>query len=894
LNANRPFDSWSVRTSKFVESITPAVRISSEIMIHDFRFACRQLIKAPGFAIAAILVLALGIGANTAVFSLVHTMLFAPPGYAQPHELVQVFSQDKKNPKSFRAFSYPTLTDIRAQNSVFSGVAAHNVGMVGLGEKGNTRRVFADVVSSDYFAVLGVTPLRGRVFLPEEETPGRDAHVAIVSYSYWARHNLDPSILGSQILINGRSCTVVGILPQTFTGTMMVFSPEVWMPLSAYDSIANNFATEKSKPLASRDGEHLLLIGRFKPGMTAMTAEAALKTLAANLEKAFPVEQKDQTFTTAPVSRFSISDDPPDDSNIAAIAPLLMGMAAIVLLVACLNLANMLLARGTARRKEIALRLALGGSRWRIVRQLLTEGLLLALLGGVGGLMLGIWCSGLLARSLSSLMPLDVVWNGGPSLPVLAVTFGFCLLGTVCFALGPAMKLSRSSVIEDLKEHAGEDVVRRRWRFLPRNPLVVAQIAFSLALLTAAALFIRGANKAATFETGLHAEKDLLLEVDASLSGASQSQVQQTYRALSDRLATLPGVHHVSISATAPFGMLSLGKAIQRAGVHVAPDGKPLNAAEGLAYKTRFHSVGADYFASVGLPILRGRAFSVNESTQGEGPAVAIIDEALARKLWPDGDALGQRIQYADDNAPRAKGDSPDSMGISQGGKGNIKTGEAIEVIGIVPSTRGALFERQPRGSIYVPFARGFQSAAYFFLQCPGLTKDNVAQMADAIRRSVREVDPTLPVLSLKTYPQHVDSNLQLWTVRAGATLFTVFGGLALTLAIVGVYGVKAYSVARRTREIGIRMALGARPSTVQWMILREGSFMLAGGVLIGLLLAVATGKLLSGMLYQVGTLDPVAFSMAPLLLAAATFLATWLPARRATRISPMTALRTE
>jgi predicted permease len=392
----------------------------------------------------------------------------------------------------------------------------------------------------------------------------------------------------------------------------------------------------------------------------------------------------------------------------------------------------------------------------------------------------------------------------------------------------------------------------------------------------------------------LHAEKDLLLEVDASLSGASQSQVQQTYRALSDRLATLPGVQHVSISATAPFGMLSLGKAIQRAGVHVAPDGKPLNAAEGLAYKTRFHSVGADYFASVGLPILRGRAFSVNESTQGEGPAVAIIDEALARKLWPDGDALGQRIQYADDNAPRAKGDSPDSMGISQGGKGNIKTGEAIEVIGIVPSTRGALFERQPRGSIYVPFARGFQSAAYFFLQCPGLTKDNVAQMADAIRRSVREVDPTLPVLSLKTYPQHVDSNLQLWTVRAGATLFTVIGGLALTLAIVGVYGVKAYSVARRTREIGIRMALGARPSTVQWMILREGSFMLAGGVLIGLLLAVATGKLLSGMLYQVGTLDPVAFSMAPLLLAAATFLATWLPARRATRISPMTALRTE
>src|SRR6266403_97903 len=438
LNAVHKIDSQSLRfkPAKKSESISRSTRISLEIMIQDFRFACRQLMKAPGFAIAAVFVLALGIGANTAVFSLVNTMLFAPPGYARPTELVQVFSQDKKNPKSFRAFSYPTLTDIRAQNSVFSGVAAHNVGMVGLGEKGNTRRVFADVVSSDYFAVLGVTPLRGRVFLPEEETPGRDAHVAIVSYSYWARHNLDPSILGSQILINGRSFTVIGILPQTFTGTMTVFSPEVWVPLSAYDSIANNFATEKNKPLASREGEHLMLIARFKPGMNAIAVEPALKTLAANLEQAFPVEQKDQAFTTRTVSRFSISDDPPDDSDVAAIAPLLMGMAAIVLLVASLNLANMLLARGTARRKEIALRLALGGSRWRIVRQLVTEGLLLAVCGGVVGLILTVWCNNLLLHSLATLLNnvnFSFVIDLTPDATVLAVTFLFCLLATVLF-----------------------------------------------------------------------------------------------------------------------------------------------------------------------------------------------------------------------------------------------------------------------------------------------------------------------------------------------------------------------------------------------------------------------------------------------------------------------------
>jgi predicted permease len=863
-------------------------------MTGDIRFAFRQLFKSPGFTVAAVLVLGLGIGANTAVFSLVNTMIFAPPGYARPNELVQVFSQDQKNPKTFRAFSYPTYTDVRDQNSVFSGVAAHNVAMVGLGEKGNTRRVFAAIVTANYFSVLGVAPVQGRVFMPEEETPGRAAAVAIVSHGYWVKHRQEGSVLDTTIQINGKPFTIVGVLPATFSGTMAVLSPEVWVPLSSYEAIANDFSKDKFESLDSRTGKQLLVIGRLKPGISAAAAEPALKTLAVNLEKAFPAEQKDQTFTTRALSRFSISDDPPDDSEIAQIGPLLMGMAAVVLLVACLNLANMLLARGTARRKEIAIRLALGGSRWRIVRQLLTEGLLLALVGGAVGLVLGVWCSGLLARSMGRFMPLEVVWNSSPSLPVLAMTFGFCLLGTIAFALGPALKLSRSAVVADLKEHAGEDVVRRRWRFLPRNPLVVVQIAFSLALLTAAALFLRGANKAASLDTGLHAQNDLLLEIDASLAGANQEQAQQLYRALNDRLAALPAVQHVSISATAPFGMLSLGRAIQRGGMHVAPDAKPASAAEGLAYGARFHSIGADYFLTVGLPVLRGRAFTANEATQADAPAVAIIDEALAKKLWPEGDALGQQIQLATDNAPRAKSDGGNGVGISQGGKGNINPGDPIEVVGIVPSTRGALFEKLPRGAIYVPFARGFQSSVFFFVQCASLSKTDASGMVDVVRRTVREVDPSLPVLSLKTFPQHVDSNIQLWIVRAGAAMFSVFGGLALLLAIVGVYGVKAYSVARRTREIGIRMALGARPDTVQWMIIREGSFMLAGGVILGLLLAVATGKLLAGMLYQVGALDPIAFSTAPLLLAVATLLATWLPARRATRISPMAALRTE
>src|SRR5207249_4246747 len=368
-------------------------------MVQDLRFAVRQLFKALGFTIAAVTVLALGIGVNTAVFSLVNTLFFAPPAYAKPHEMVQLFSQDKKDPKKFRGFSYPTYLDIREQNTVFSDAMSFNLALIGIGQKGDTRRAFAAIISSNYFSVLGVPLAQGRAFLPNEETPGRGAAVAIVSYAYWQKHN-QPA-LGSPLLINGRTFSIIGIAPRAFTGTLQIFSPEVWLPLSVYDQVQNDFQdSEKKTLLGDRAGQQLLIVGRLKPGTTGPTAEPSLKGLAANLEKAFPVEQKDQTFQTAPVSRSSVSTNPPDDSSLAKIVPLLLGMAVVVLLVASLNIANMLLARGTARRKEIAIRLALGGSRGRIVRQLLTEGLVLSLLGAVGGLFLGLWSSDLLVGSL--------------------------------------------------------------------------------------------------------------------------------------------------------------------------------------------------------------------------------------------------------------------------------------------------------------------------------------------------------------------------------------------------------------------------------------------------------------------------------------------------------------
>src|SRR6266403_1675903 len=340
-------------------------------MLHDFRFAFRQLVKARAFTAAAIIVLALGIGANTAIFSLMNTLLFQPPHYAKANEVVQVFSQDKKNPKMFRGFSYPTYLDIREQNDIFSGVMAHNLAMVGLGEKGSTRRAFTDVVSANYFSVMGVMPVQGRAFRAEEEIPGRNSAVAIVSHNYWKREGLNPAMLGSIITIDSRPFTVIGIMPEGFTGTTQVFAPEIWLPLGVYDQVANDFETGNKGKLDDRNGRQLMIVGRLKPGMTVAAAGPALKTLAANLEQAYPVEQKDQTFMVETLSRFSMSMNPSGNNNIKRLAPLLFGMAAIVLLVACLNLANMLLARGAARRKEIAIRLALGGSRGRIVRQLL-------------------------------------------------------------------------------------------------------------------------------------------------------------------------------------------------------------------------------------------------------------------------------------------------------------------------------------------------------------------------------------------------------------------------------------------------------------------------------------------------------------------------------------------
>lgn len=477
-----------------VDSLKDSVRdIRTGAMVEriwqDFRYACRALRNKPAFTAAAVLVLALGIGANSAVFSLINAFLLKPLAVTKPEGLVGLYSRDTKHPDAYRAFSYPNYLDIRDSQTAFSSVTAHNLALVGIKEGDKTRRTFADVVSSNYFSTLGVPLFEGRSFRADEEKPGRDLTV-IVSYSFWRKAGEDPQLIGKHLRINDHLLTVIGITPKGFTGTTVLASPELYVPLGAYDFVMNDIESH-GKPLDARDNNALFLVGRLKPGLTLQAANAGLAVVASQMGKAFPAENKDQMLSVHPLSRLSISTNPSSDNDPWAAAILLLSLAAVVLLIASLNLANMMMAKGAVRRKEIAIRLAIGGSRRRIVQQLVTEGLVLAILGGAAGLFVASWSTTLLIGSLSRVTPFDLVYDSTPDARVLAGALVFCGMSAVIFALFPAWKLSKPKTWLDLKENAGEDVAGRPRRLFSRgNMLVIAQLSLSLMMLGAAGLFI--------------------------------------------------------------------------------------------------------------------------------------------------------------------------------------------------------------------------------------------------------------------------------------------------------------------------------------------------------------------------------------------------------------------
>ncbi len=834
-------------------------------LLRDLRYGVRMLLNKPAFSAAAIIVLALGIGANTAIFSLVNAFLLKPLMIQKPEELVGCYSRNTQKPDDYRAFSYPNYLDLRGSNHVFTSLMGHNMAMVGISEGDTTRRAFADLVSSNYFATLGVPLFRGRTFTAAEERPGVASPVAIVSYSYWKKTG-DPNLLGKTIKINSRVLTIVGITADGFTGTTALISAEVYMPLSLHDAMTNDFEG-MGRSLGARDNHALILVGRLRPGISEKAADSQLAAVASGIEKSYPAENKDQTFIVHRLPRLGITTNPSDDNGILFSGILMISMASVVLLIASLNVANMMLARGAARRKEIAIRLALGGARNKILQQLFTESLLLALAGGAAGLIVAYWSTGVLVSSFARLAPLDLVYSAGPDLRVLAATLGFCLFSTLLFGLGPALNLSRPDVVSGLKGGEHEDIAtgKRRRLFSRRNVLVMSQVSLSLALLTSAGLFIRSAQRAANVEPGFRLDNGVVVEVDPSLAGYDQARGRQIFHALLDRLGSIPGVESVSLAGTVPFGMVSLGRGIQRASD--PPSSKTTSVF------TRFNIIGQDYFKTLGIPILRGRSFVPSETSDNAKSAVAILDKTAASKLWPKEEAVGKHIR----------------MILTDG----AKTQDA-EVVGVVGTVQDNIFGSGSEPHLYVPFGQEYQADMHIHLKVAFEGKEAEARLLDTIRREIRSVDNRLPVLALRTLHQHLEGSAELWIARTGARMFSIFGAVALLLAMVGVYGVRAYTVARRTREIGIRMALGANTGDTLRMMLREGVLVTSIGAGVGLALSLALGKVLSSFLYRVSGVDPLVFSVSAILLAAISLLACYLPARRASRIDPMIALRYE
>ena len=844
-------------------------------LLRDVRFGARMLRKNLGFTCAAVTVLALGIGANTAVFSLVNAFLLKPLLIQTPTAIVGCYSRDTRN-SNYRAFSYPDYVDLREDRSVFSSLLAHNFAMVGLSEDAGdtTRRVFADIVSSNYFSTFGVPLSQGRAFTPEEERPASAVPVTIVSYTYWKKNGADPQVLGKPLRINGRIYTVIGVTANGFTGTAALISPELYVPLGVYELVMNDFEGH-GRPLAARDNHALILVGRLRPGITQKSADASLATVASQLAKAYPEDDKDQTFIVRPLSRLAISTQPTTDSGLIVPAALLLSVAAVVLFIASLNVANMMLARGTTRRREVAIRLALGGSRADILRQLLVEGLLLALAGGAAGLALAFWCTGALVRSMARLAPLDIVYAAGPDLRVLLATIGFCVLSTIVFGLGPAWNLSRRNLLADLKTGDRSDFQPGRFRgvflrrtFSRRNLLVMGQISLSLMLLSAAGLFIRSSVQAARLEPGFRVPGEILAEVDASLAGYKEARGREVYRALVDRLQATPGVESVSLAATVPFGMISLGKTVQRSG-----DAPSSASGTTTGIECRYNVVSSDYFQTLQIPLQRGRGFSAQDASASTHP-VAILDQAAAEFLWPGGEAVGKNVR------------------LDSGG-GNEPALDA-EVVGVVADVQEGVTGTRWPPHVYVPFGQVYQSDMQIHIRVAVLPRQAEARLLETVRGQIRSVDPNLPVLAFKTLRTHVESSFDLWVVRTGARIFTIFGVVALLLAAIGLYGVRAYNVAMRTREIGIRMALGARASDAVRMMLCEGIILLGIGAGVGLLLSLAVGKALSGLLYRVDSFDPIVLIAAPTLLAIISLVACYIPARRAARLDPMVALRDE
>lgn len=814
-----------------------------ESVIKDLRFAAQMLYKRPRFTLPAVLSLALALGATTAIYSLVNAVFLQPIPVEAPERLIALHSSAANPSLTVRhlPISYPNFLDLREQSETVSDMTALARTQLSLSGSGEPTRVYTQLVTANYFDVLGVTPIRGRDFSEDKE----GSFVVVLSHTLWEEQfGGDPDITRQTVRLNGFPFSVVGVAPKGFRGPTTMGSPEIWIPFWTHPQLY-----PYTQYVDNRRAQILDIFGRLTPDAGFEEAEAELATIGQRLREEYPEENEDQAILVR-----SIADSPFNPNmrdRFVAAGAVLLGASALVLFIACFNVANLLLAQAAARKKEIALRLSLGVSRGALVRQLMIESVLVALLGAVAGIFLAIWGK-------------DVLWSLRPAFlsahsigielnwQVLGFAVLVALVAGLAFGLVPALQGSRPHLVTALKE--GDDSADGRHRLLGRKALLVAQVALSLVSLVAAGLYLKSLQNAQRIETGYNVENLLTLNIHLGSEAYDETRGRQFYDRLLEEVRGLPDVVDAALIENPPFDP---GAGLMR---RVTAEGQDLAEGERPPL-VRTSSVSRGYFETLGLPLLQGRDFTTGD--HAEAPQVAIVNETMAKSLWPGQEAIGQGLRLTA-NGPR------------------------VEVIAVAQDSKYISMTEEPTPYIYLYMGQNFNYQMTLELRSRGAT----SAVVGPIRQLLRDLDPTVPISEVQTVEERIATSL--WMPRMAAGLLSIFGFLALALAIVGVYGVLSHSVHQRRREIGIRMSIGAERSTILGLILKQSSIIIGLGLAFGIVLAFAAHRLVQGMLFGVERLDLATLAGVTLLLLTIALAAAVVPAVRATRIDPVTVLRAE
>jgi predicted permease len=815
----------------------------------DLRYAFRALRNSPWFAAIAVVTLALGIAVNTSIFSIINGFILRP--LPVPHaEQLAVLSLQQAGDHALQKFSYPDFVDLRDQAGSVADILAYRITLGGLAADNRGDHCIITRVSGNYFPILGVQPALGRLFLPTEgQTPGADP-VIVLGFSYWQKRFAgDIAVIGKHVEINNHPLTIVGVAPPEFHGTYSVLDSDLYVPLSADisskgDSLIQDLYTHRAD-------RSLSLMARLKPGVSLKQAQASLNVVAQRIAEQHPDVDKGISVLGFPEKL--ARPDPDPDNTLPAVSAAFMALGALVLLVACFNVTNVLLVRATARQREMAIRTALGAGRGRLVRQYLTESLLLAFLGAAGGLLLSSWATRYLSTlSLGTDLPLRMDFM--PDIRVYLFAFGAALLTGVVVGVFPALRVARRDINSVLHEGSRGSTDGRR--HFVRSTLVVAQVAGSLVLLIVAGLFIRSLGKAQTIYLGLNPTNVLNFSLDVQQIGYQEAQGREFYRELESRLRALPGVVAVGQAFTVPMGVMSASGPVSVEG-HPVETGKQPPVVD-------YNMVSPGYFDTLRIPVHRGRTFAttdVEKSTQ-----VAIINQTMAKQFWSDQDPLGKRFSTTGPSGP------------------------FFEVVGVVQDGKYKGVVEDPLPHFYIPLSQAYMAMRTLHIRT-SVPPENLSMQVQA---QVRALAPNLPISQLQTMNEALQGINGFMLYRLGAQLTGTMGLLGLILAIVGVYSVASYAASQRTHEIGIRMAIGATPRDILRLVLRQGIGVVGLGVVVGLAAAFAGTRVLSDLFYGVKPSDPITYAAVAILLVAVALLACWIPARRATRVSPLVALRFE